>query len=78
MRTGGVLGDQDETYEAVRAGILPMAFCRGFSVVYEREGARAGSVDFLSFPAESTEDVLEMLVEALATLNIEPKRVAQA
>jgi hypothetical protein len=78
MRTGGVLGDQDETYEAVRAGILPMAFCRGFSVVYERDGARAGSVDFLSFPAESTEAVLEMLVEALATLNIEPKRVAQA
>jgi hypothetical protein len=78
MRTGGVLGDQDEAFEYVRAGIVPMAFCRGFSVAYERDGAHAGNVDFLSFPAESTEEVLEMLVETLATLNIEPKRVAQA
>jgi hypothetical protein len=78
MRTGGVLGDQDEAYEDVVAGIVPMAFCRGFSVAYERDGAHAGNVDFLSFPAESTEEVLEMLVETLATLNIEPKRVAQA
>ena len=62
----------------MRANIQPMAFCRGFTVEYERDGSRAGSVEFPSFPAEPTMTVFEMLGEALESLEIEPVRVAQA
>jgi hypothetical protein len=78
LRTGAILGDQEQAYEAVRANIHPMAFCRGFTVTFERDGARVGTIEFPSFPAEPTMTALECLGEALATLDIEPLRVAQA
>jgi len=79
FQTARVLGDQEDgAYAGVRANIQPMAFCRGFTVEYERDGSRAGSVEFPSFPAEPTMTVFEMLGEALEALEIEPVRVAQA